>query len=316
MINISIRQLEIFETVAQTESFTRASKVLNMTQPAVSMQIKQLEVITEIPLFERHGKKIILTDIGHDMQSYAGSILTQFRNMQQALEELQSVHQGYLKVSAATTTNHFITHMLASFSRKHPAIKIALDITNRESLVKQLHAYEPDLVIMGEPPATLELESDIIMANPLVMISNPDHPLAEQSNIPLESVMTEVFVTREEGSGTRSAIERHLAIHNLSFSQSFEMGSNEAIKHSVVAGLGLGLVSLHTIKMELEAKKLTILDVDGLPIMRDWHIVTRNGKRLSPAAKAFKKHILKEAADYIKSYHQVTPEIKTSVKLG
>jgi DNA-binding transcriptional LysR family regulator len=142
------------------------------------------------------------------------------------------------------------------------------------------------------------------------MISSPDHPFAGRSNIPLESVMGEVFVTREEGSGTRSAIERHLAMHNLSFSQSFEMGSNEAIKHSVVAGLGLGLVSLHTIKMELEAEKLTILDVDGLPIMRDWHIVTRNGKRLSPAAKAFKKHILKEAAGYTESYHQVTPEIK------
>ena len=301
-MNVSIRQLQIFEAVAKTESFTRAAVSLDMTQPAVSMQMRQLEEFAKAPLFERQGKNAVLTSVGLTLYEHVKKIIVQYQNMEAAMSEIKDVHEGSITISAATTANHFISHMLAGFSQHHENIKFSLDITNRESLVKQLQDYVPDFVVMGEPPATLNLESEVIMPNPLVMIASPDHPLANKKKILMREVVTEVLVVREKGSGTRATIERHFEKNGYKFLSSFEMGSNEAVKHAVVAGLGLGIVSLHTIKMELESKNLVVLNVRGLPIMRNWHIVTRKGKHLSPAAKAFREHILDEANSYLETY--------------
>ena len=308
-MNVSIRQLQIFEAVAKTESFTRAAVSLDMTQPAVSMQMRQLEEFANGPLFERHGKNAVLTSVGLTLYEHVKKIIVQYQNMEAAMNEIKEVHGGSITISAATTANHFISHMLAGFSQHHENITFSLDITNRERLVKQLQDYVPDFVVMGEPPASLKLVSEVIMQNPLVMIASPNHPLAKKKNILMQEVMTEVLVIREKGSGTRATIERHFEKWGHKFLSSFEMGSNEAIKHAVVAGLGLGVVSLHTIKMELESKNLVILDVKTLPIMRHWHIVTRKGKHLSPAAKAFRAHILEEAQVYMNSYNEVAPSL-------
>jgi DNA-binding transcriptional LysR family regulator len=217
------------------------------------------------------------------------------------------MHKGSIVISAATTTNHFMAHMLADFSRDNKGIKCSLAITNRDALVKQLQNYAPDFVVMGEPPETLNLSSEVIMENPLVLIANPDHPLVKQANIGLKDLVGEAFVVREKGSGTRASIARHFKRQGFQFNGTYEMGSNEAIKNSVVAGLGLGIVSLHTIKLELEVNQLVILDVDTLPIMRNWHIVSSKGKQLSPAAKAFREHILEQASVYTRGYKQYYP---------
>ena len=305
MNNISIRQMLIFNAAVKAASFTRAADVLKMSQPAVSMQMQRLEKSIQSPLFERHGNNLYLTTVGYAFHEHSKCIMLQYQNMQASMSEIKNVHEGSITISAATTANHFISHMLAGFSQHNENISFTLDITNRESLVKQLTDYVPDFVVMGEPPPNMELESEEIMENPLVMIASPTHHLARVSNIPIKDVSNEVIVVREKGSGTRAAIKRHFDSNRCQFESSFEMGSNEAVKHAVVAGLGLGIVSLHTIKMELESKNLVILDIENLPIRRCWHIVTRKGKHLSPAAKAFREHIMQYAEHYTDTYRKI-----------
>jgi DNA-binding transcriptional LysR family regulator len=309
-MNITLRQLQIFETVAQTQSYTRAAERLHMTQPAVSMQMKQLEETAGLPLFDRQGKKIVLTVAGEKFLKHANKIISRFETLQSSLHKWREGRFEQIKISAATTANHFVTHMMAEFSRKHQNINITLDITNREALVKQLQNYDPDFVIMGEPPGKLDLDSRLIMENPLVVIAASKHALAQKpmtKNISMEEINNESFVVREEGSGTKAAIRRHFKKHGLDFISSYELSSNESIKHAVVAGLGLGIVALHTIKLELESGKLVILDVDNFPLERYWHLVSRKGKKQSSAAIAFQKFILESAPSYQKSYQHLSP---------
>jgi DNA-binding transcriptional LysR family regulator len=303
----SIKQFLVFDAVVQTKSFTRAAKKMKMTQPGVSQHIKQLEELSPSTLFERKGREYLLTNVGVAFYQHVQQILLNYNNLTACMDDMGAVHRGSIIISAATTTNHFMAHMLASFSQDNKGIKFSLDITNRAALVKQLADYAPDFVVMGEPPDKLNLSSEVIMQNPLVLIAHTDHPLVNQKKTGLKDLVNEVFVVREKGSGTRAAIAKHFKQQGHQFTGTYEMGSNEAIKNSVVAGLGLGIVSLHTIQLELEAKKLAILDVETLPIMRDWHIVTSKGKRLSPAANAFRQHILRQAPLYANSYKPYFP---------
>lgn len=308
-MNITLKQLKIFEAVAETKSYTRAAEKLNMTQPAVSMQMKQLEEIIGVELFERQGRKIVITKVGNKMREHEKKILKRYSNLQDYLNVLKNIDEK-ITISAATTANHFVTHMMADFSRLHPKVNIALDITNREALVNQLQNYDPDFVIMGEPPKKLDLGYQQIMANPLVVIASVDHPFVKNNRvkpISMEDINRMPFVVREEGSGTKAAIRRHFKDHKLNFVSSYEMSSNESIKHAVVAGLGLGIVALHTIKLELEAKKLVILNVENFPLERHWNLVSRKGKRLSPMALKFQEFILKTASSYQQSYRHVMP---------
>lgn len=303
----SIKQLLIFDAVVKTRSYTRAAEKMKISQPAVSQHIRLLERLAPSSLFDRKGRDFQLTTVGIAFHQHVQKVLLHYNNLTVCMEEMRTVHKGNIAISAATTANHFMAHMLADFSRHNEGIKFSLDITNRASLVRQLHDYAPDFVVMGEPPEKLNLSSEIIMRNPLVLIANAKHPLTKMSNIVLKDIIDEEFILREKGSGTRAAIERHFKKKRYRFKVASEMGSNEAIKHAVEAGLGLSIVSLHTIKLELEAYKLVILDVKSLPIMRDWYIVTSKGKRLSPAAKAFRKYILEQAPVYIDGYKQYYP---------
>jgi DNA-binding transcriptional LysR family regulator len=304
-MNITLRQLQIFEAVAQTQSYTRAAERLFMTQPAVSMQMKQLEETIELDLFERQGKKIVITKAGEKLRKHANKIISRFDVLHHSINKLKKGQLEQIKISAATTANHFVTHMMAEFSRLHQDINITLDITNRETLVTQLQNYDPDFVIMGEPPSKLDLDSRLIMKNPLIVIASPDHPIVKKyqsKNVPMEEVIKESFVVREEGSGTKAAIRRHFKKQGFDFISSYEMSSNESIKHAVVAGLGLGIVALHTIKLELEAGKLIILNVEHFPLERYWHLVSRKGRRLSPAAMEFQEFIMASAESYQAGY--------------
>ena len=299
-MRVTLRQLQVFEAVARLQSYTRAAETLHLSQPGVSMQIKQLEESIGLPMFEQVGKRIHLTTAGREMFSYSQRIRNLLDEAETVIEELKGGQSGRLSISVATTASHFATRLLAAFSKKFTGVTISLDITNRESLRRQLENNEPDLVIMGQPPEGVDTESEIFMENPLVMIAPPTHPLANEKNISLKQFEHDHFVVREAGSGTRSAIQRFFDQHDVSFHTGIEMSSNEAIKQAVEAGLGLGIVSIHTLELELETDSLTILNVEDFPIMRHWHIVQRSGKRLSPVALAFRQFVLDEAKQFIR----------------
>lgn len=300
-MHLSLRQIRIFEAVAQYESYTRAAEKLHMTQPAVSMQIKQLEEDSGLALFERQGKRMCLTHTGRDLLHYASQVLQSYNDLLVAMEERKGIKGGHLIVSVATTANYFVTQLLAEFSRQHEGINVTLDVTNRHMLLDQLENHEPDMVIMGEPPKGYNLQSERLMENPLVVIAAPGHPFTHSKKLKLEEVLNERFIIREKGSGTRSAIERHIHKFNQSCASTLEMRSNETIKHAVEAGLGLGIVSQHTIQPELDSGRLAILNVEHFPIRRHWHIVMRKGKRLSPIALEFKRFVMKEAPRFVQA---------------
>lgn len=294
MKNLTFRQLKVFETVARHLNYTKAANELHLTQPAVSMQVKQLEEVVGLPLFEQMGRKTFLTDAGHELYRYSRAISGIFAEMDDVFGALKGVERGVLSVSVATTAGYFATRLLAEFARSYPQIQVSLDVTNRETLLGQLERNERDLVIMGRPPAEMELEAEPFMDNPLVVLAPANHPLAGKKKIPLAEVAKENFVVREEGSGTRSAIERFFAAHDVHPTTVMELGSNEAIKQAVIAGLGLGIASIHTLELELESRRLVVLDVEDFPIVRHWYVVHRKGKRLSPAAQAFRAYVLQE----------------------
>ena len=294
-MHLTLRQLKVFESVARRLNYTRASEELHLTQPAVSMQVKQLEDQLGVALFEQLGKRIHLTEPGQEVLAYARAITQQLDELESVLNRIKGLSGGRLRISVATTANYFIPNLLGTFSRRYPDVTVSLDVTNRETLLKSLAENTVDLVIMGQPPAEADVEAEAFMDNPLVIVAPPEHLLAHQKKIPLQRLQEEVFLVREPGSGTRIAMERFFTERGMKFKTGMEVGSNEAIKQSVQAGLGLGLLSRATIEQELELKRLVVLDVSEFPIMRHWYMVHRRGKRLSAVAEAFKDFMLKEA---------------------
>ncbi|MBK1700250.1 LysR family transcriptional regulator [Thiococcus pfennigii] len=294
-MNLSFRQLQVFEAVARRLSYTRAAEELHLSQPAVSMQVRQLEDEIGLPLFERLGKSISLTEMGREVYQCSRSISATLLDLEEVVAALKGVERGRLSIAVASTVNYFAPRMLARFHQRFPGIDLRLDIANREQLVRLLEANGVDLVLMGQPPEGVDLEAEVFLENPLVIIAPPGHPLSRASRIPLEALTDEVFLMREPGSGTRQAIERHFAEHGLAVRQGMQITRNEAIKQAVRSGLGLSIVSLHTIELEIETGRLVVLDVEGFPLLRHWYVVYRHGKRLSPSARAFHDMLLAEA---------------------
>lgn len=294
-MNLTFRQLKVFEAVAQHLNYTNAAKELHLSQPAVSMQIKQLEEQASTPLIEKLGKKLYLTEAGLEMQNYARSTMAQLLDLEETIAQMKSMKRGHLKLAVASTANHFVIRLLASFAKVYPKISISLDVTNRSSLLELLEKNECDLVIMGSPPEGCNLQSEPFLENPLVVVANPHHYLVDREHVTLQELAKEDFVVREQGSGTRSAAKRFFTEHNLDFKTKMNMSNNRAIKHAAEEGLGLAIVSVHTLELELKAKTLKILNVEGFPIFRNWYVVQREGKRLSPIAKVFNDYIMQES---------------------
>ncbi|HSO82374.1 LysR family transcriptional regulator [Thiocapsa sp.] len=295
-MHVSIRQLKVFDAVARHLSYTRAAEELHLSQPAVSMQMRQLEEEAGLPLFERLGNRMLLTAAGREVFDYGRTVNRALREMEEVLESLKGVSRGRLHLAVASTVNYFAPRLLAIFQQRYPGIGLQLDVTNREQLVRMLYDNAVDLVLMGVPPTDMEVESEAFMENPLVVIAPPDHPLVSEQAISPARLSDEIFVMREPGSGTRQTMERFFGERGLTIRYGMQMTRNEAVKQAVRSGLGLSVVSMHTIELELETRRLMTLDVEGFPDRRQWYLVYRRGKRLSPAANAFREFVLTEAA--------------------
>lgn len=296
MLHLTFRQLSVFEAVARHLSFSRAAEALYLSQPAVSMQIKQLEGNIGLPLFEQMGKKIFLTEAGQELYHYSRTIAAQIGELEMVFARLKGIEQGKLKIAVASTANYFAPQLLAIFSQRFPKASVHLDVNNRQMVLQELADNETDLAIMGQPPEGHDLTAESFMENRLVVLASPNHPLAHKKRIPLKRLEDEIFLGREPGSGTRSAMERFFQERGINIKTGMVMSSNEAIKQAVQAGMGLGILSLQTASLELEAKKLVVLNVESFPIIRHWYVVHRSQKRLSPVAEALKAFLLTEAA--------------------
>lgn len=295
-MNVTLRQLRIFEAVARRLSFTKAAEELYLTQPAVSMQIKQLEQTIGIALVELVGKRVYLTEAGLELQRYSRAIISLLGEAEQVFAEMKGLRRGHLNIVVASTAKYFVPRLWALFRQRHPDTSVTLDLTNRQGLIRALAENQADLVIMGLPPEGLDLVAEPFMPNPLVIVAPPTHPLAAQERVPLERLQSEVFLMREQGSGTRLLMERVFAEKGLAPARPMEMSSTEAIKQGVEAGLGLALLSVHTLEKELALERLVVLNVEGFPVQREWYIVYRSGKRLSALAQAFREFVLNETA--------------------
>jgi DNA-binding transcriptional LysR family regulator len=290
--NITFRQLRVFNAVARHLSFAKAAETLHVSAPAITMQIKDLEAEVGMPLFERQGRKVSLTTSGEYLLVYARKMLALLKDAEDAAARLQRIETGKLTIGMVDTTTYFIPAMLRRFLNAHEGIELILKVGNRLELMQWLQNSEVDIAIMGSPSSEIPTRAEPFAANPLVFVASPDHPLASESGLKAEDLRQQSFIVREQGSGTRNAMESFFSQARFQPRFSMELHSNDAIKQAVKANLGLSFLSLHTIDLELQAKQLSILDVRGSPVVRAWHVVHALSKLLSPAAEAFRYFVL------------------------
>ncbi len=297
MKNATFRQLRVFSTVAKTLSFVRAAEQLHLTPPAITMQIKELEGHVGLPLFDRNGKKISLTTTGEYMLVYARKILATIKDAEDAAARFQRIETGVLTIGFVSTAKYFLLRQIAEFKDKHPGVEVQIVTGNREQLVKVLEAGEVDIAVMGRPPKELKTRAEPFAAHPHVFVAPPKHPLTRHDNLSPEALGGYDFVVREQGSGTRAAMEKFFTDHRIEPRLAMQVPSNETLKQAVMAGLGLGFLSLHTIGFELEHQTISVLDVAGAPVVRAWTLVHTLSKVLSPAAEAFRYFMLEQGEE-------------------
>jgi DNA-binding transcriptional LysR family regulator len=299
MKNASMRQLKVFVAVARHASVSRAAEELHLTPPAVSMQLKDLEADIGLPLFDRVGRNVSLTMVGEHLVVYAQRVLATLREADTAVARLRGLASGTLVIGMVSTAKYFLPRLLARFREEHPGVDLRLSLGNRETLVRQLHGNEVDLAVMGRPPRELDTRAEPFAAHPHAVVAAAGHRLAYAEAIPPSALAGEGFIVREEGSGTRAAMEQFFREHALRPPVIMEMSSNETIKQAVIANMGLSFLSLHTLGLELELGLLAVVPVEGLPLVRRWHVVNMRGRALSPAAEAFRYFILERAEAFL-----------------
>ena len=299
MKNATFRQLRVFSEVARQLSFAKAAQALSLTPPAVTMQIRELEGHVGMPLFDRSGRQVALTTVGEYMLVYARKMLATLKDAEDAAARLQKLEVGTLIIGMVSTAKYFLPHLLAEFRREHDGIDIKLAVGNREQLVKMLHANEVDIAIMGRPPKELATRAEPFAAHPHVFVAPVDHPLVRAGHVAAQALQGYGFIVREQGSGTRAALEKFLLSTRVEPHVTMEMASNETIKQAVMAGMGLSFLSLHTLGLELDNGLIALLDVQGAPVVRAWNVVHTQSKLLSPAAEAFRYFVLERGESYL-----------------
>ncbi|TSE29231.1 LysR substrate-binding domain-containing protein [Tepidimonas charontis] len=297
--NATFRQLRVFVEVARHLSFARAAESLHLTPPAVTMQIKELEGHVGLPLFERQGRRVALTTAGEYLLVYARKVLATLKDAEDVAARLQRLETGTLTIGMLGTAQYFLPALLAEFTREHPGLDVRLVLGNREQLVQMLRNADVDIAVMGRPPSELNVRAEPFGAHPHVFVAPTDHPLLRIGHPTVQSLLPYGFIVREHGSGTRALFQAFFERHHEEPRIAMVLASNEAIKQAVMAGLGLGLLSLHTLQLELEHGLIARLDVEGTPIVRAWHVVHTLAKLLSPAAEAFRYFVLERGEGFL-----------------
>lgn len=297
-MNITFRQLRLFLALADTGSVSAAARALHITQPGASMQLREITEAVGLPLYEVVGKKVFLTDAGHDLAQTARTISQAWSSFEQTRDSYRGLARGQLRISVVSTAKYFMPRLLAAFCRKYPDIDVALEILNRDGVVQRLRDNQDDLYIMSMPPQDIELSVEVFMPNPIVLIAASTNPLARAGRQPLSlaDLGEQRFILREKGSGTRMAADQHFRKLRFSPHVRLELGSNESVKEAVAGDLGIGVVSQHALAGKRRADGVKVIEVSGFPLPSSWHLVHPSGKRLSPLASAFRQHILQTVA--------------------
>jgi LysR family transcriptional regulator, low CO2-responsive transcriptional regulator len=294
MKNATMRQLRVFESTARHLSVTRAAEELHLTPPAISIQIRLLEGHAHAELFERLGRRLKLTQAGEAALGRAREILGLVRDAEEAIAGLGTLEQGLLDVGVINAGDHFFPWLVAAFRERHPRIRVRLTVANREELLQRLTGHDVDLAVMSHPPSRSEFTAEAFAPHPHVIVAPPGHPLARKRSVSLAAIAREPLISREPGSATHLVMEQVFAESGIVPRIEMEIGSNETIKQAVAAGFGLGFLSAHAIRQELALGRLAIVAVKGFPVMRQWYVVHRQGRRLPRIAQAFQEFLVKE----------------------
>jgi DNA-binding transcriptional LysR family regulator len=302
MKNLTLRQLRVFASVARHLSFARAAEELSLTSPAVSMTIKELEAEVGLPVFDRTSRRVALTTVGEYLLAHTQRVLVTMREAEDLVARFRGLQSGPLAVGLASTAEYFVPHLIARFHQEHPGVDIRLQVANnREQLIALMQQGEIELAIMGRPPQGWPTRAEPFAMHPHVLVTAVDHPFNGMEMVPAGALAGEGFIVREPNSGTRAALDEYMRTRQLTPRVVMQMSSNEAIKQAVMAGMGVSLLSLHTLALELKHGLIATPSIEGLPIMRRWHVVNKLAKTLSPAAEAFRYFILAPGEAYLAS---------------
>ncbi len=293
----TLHQLKVFEAAARHNSFTRAAEELFLSQPTVSMQIKQLSKSVGLPLFEQVGKRLYLTAAGEELFITSRVIFETIAQFEIKIADLKGLKQGKLRIATITTAKYFIPRLLGPFCNLYPGIEISLQVTNHEQILDRMADNLDDLYVMSQVPENLDVFCQPFLENPLVVIASANHPLAKEKNISIQRLAKEPFIMREPGSGTRKAVQKLFTDHKVAVNVKLELGSNEAIKQAIIGGLGISVLSRHTLTPEALAD-LTVLDVEHFPIARQWLMVYPANKQLSIVARTYVDYLLTAAKQF------------------
>ena len=299
MKHATLRQLKVFEAVARLLSFSRAAEELHLTQPAVSTQVKKLEDHAGLALFEQFGKKIYLTPAGAELLDISRGIIQQFELAESAMTQFKGVSGGKLNVAVISAGDYFFPRLLVEFIGRHQGVVLNFTVHNREGLLSHMAANLTDLAIMVRPPLDADMVAEPFAPHPYVIVAPANHALVGETGIRIERLLREPFVVREKGSDTWQSMQEGFGHHVDRLNVAMQIKSTETIKQAVIAGMGIGFLSAHTIAQELRAGSLKVLDVRGFPLMLHWYVVHRRHKRLPPVAQAFKDFLLAEGSGLI-----------------
>ncbi|SEJ38814.1 LysR substrate-binding domain-containing protein [Paraburkholderia diazotrophica] len=306
--NLTLRQLQIFSAASQYESFARAADDLHLTQPAVSMQIKQLEEAIGLPLFERIGRRITLTEAGATLSHHAKRILGDIRNAEDAMRSLSSADSGTISIGLVSSARYFVPRQIARYAERHPKVDIRFLIGKRDVLLRQLQDNAIDLAVMGRPPVDFDAHCEPLAYNPHVIAASVTHPFVDAACFDLHELRHDTFLMREPGSDTAVVAADMFQHHLFTPARTLALDSHETVKQAVMAGMGVSVLPLHTLRLELLAREVSVLRVNGTPIDRVWHVVHMNAKQLSPTCSAFRRFLIEKTGAWLEGqFAELTP---------
>jgi LysR family transcriptional regulator, low CO2-responsive transcriptional regulator len=299
--DVTLKQLRSLVATLEAGTVARAALRLHVTAPAVSQQLRLLERRVGVPLAERTPDGLRATVAGRELVAATARIEAEMARCARAIEAIANGSGGHVAFAAVSTAKYVAPQILADFWALYPDVEVQLVIGNREETIELLEHGDVDLVMMGRPPSGLQLETELLGDHPYVVIAAPDHPLTARRDIPLAELTRERFLIRERGSGTRQVFEELFQQHQVQPPAGAEISSNETIKQAVIAGLGVALISAHTMAAEAADGRLAVLDVEGLPVIRWWKVVRRADRQILPAAAAFWTFLVEEAGVHLEA---------------